>query len=282
LNVGEFFQFILLMNNNAELSPFLKWAGGKRWFVKRYADLIPSGYNRYLEPFLGSGAVFFHLRPSYSILADTNEELIGTYQAIKEDWPEVFKLLKVHSKNHSSTYYYKIRSLKLRGRYSRAARFIYLNRTCWNGLYRVNLHGQFNVPKGTKDAVLLDTDDFQTIASSLAHAELLVADFEKTIDLARKGDLIFVDPPYTVKHKSNGFIKYNEHLFHWDDQLRLHASLIKAKKKGAMIILTNASHSSVRKLYRDSFEILTVNRISVIAADSHHRKQAEEFIIRSV
>jgi DNA adenine methylase len=248
------------------LEPFLKWAGGKRWLVQAHADLIPTDFKRYLEPFLGSGAVFFHLQPKDSVLSDTNAELINAYRALKDDWQRVYRMLRVHHREHSKAYYYKIRQSSPRNDYAKAARFIYLNRTCWNGLYRVNLQGQFNVPKGTKTSVILDTDDFEAISSCLRNAELKVERFEASIARATAGDLLFVDPPYTAKHKTNGFIKYNETLFNWRDQVGLHDALEAAQKRGAKIVLTNTSHESVRQLYETSFEILTVERSSVIAA----------------
>lgn len=263
------------------IKPFLKWAGGKRWLIQNYPKFIPTQFNRYIEPFLGSGAVFFYIRPSMSLLSDTNAELINAYQALKDDWKRVHRILQVHQQRHGKLYYYRVRESRPRNKYARAARLIYLNRTCWNGLYRVNLLGQFNVPKGTKNTVVLDTDDFELISLSLKNSEIKVADFENTIETAQRGDFLFVDPPYTVKHGNNGFVKYNENLFHWDDQLRLHKCLDEARKRGAIIVLTNACHASIKKLYQDSFEISVAHRNSVIAADSRHRRISEEYIIRS-
>jgi len=268
--------------NQKPVIPFLKWAGGKRWLIQKHTSLIPTRFNRYIEPFLGSGAVFFYLCPSMSLLSDTNAELINSYQALKDDWQRVFRILQMHQRNHNKQYYYKIRDSRPLNEYTRAAKFIYLNRTCWNGLYRVNLQGQFNVPKGTKNSVTLDTDDFESVSRYLQYSELRIEDFEKTIEVAQHGDFLFVDPPYTVKHGNNSFIKYNERLFHWNDQLRLHRCLEDARKRGAMIVLTNACHSSIKKLYQDSFEILTIHRNSVIAANSKYRRISEEFIIRSI
>lgn len=130
--------------------PFLKWAGGKRWFVEHTADLIPTFSGRYFEPFLGSGAIFFHLSPKGAVLSDSNTDLIKTYQAIRDDWEAVLFLLELHHRKHCKDYYYSIRSSEPSDKVEAAARFIYLNRTCWNGLYRVNLKGKFNVPIGTK------------------------------------------------------------------------------------------------------------------------------------
>lgn len=263
-----------------DISPFLKWAGGKRWLVSKYLSFFPSTYNRYIEPFLGSGAVFFSLRPKRAILSDINKELVETYLAIRTDWNRVVKELKIHHQNHSKRYYYKMRDSKPRSIYTGAARFIYLNRTCWNGLYRVNLKGEFNVPIGTKTDVLMDSDNFAEISSLLQNASLNNADFEDIIDKAKDGDLLFVDPPYTVKHNENAFIKYNEKLFGWLDQVRLSLSLRRAKQRGVKIILTNACNDSIKELYNVHFEILTVKRCSIIAADSSRRKRCEELIIR--
>ena len=203
------------------VQPFLKWAGGKRWFVKNHDDLLPEKFNCYYEPFLGSGAVFFHLEPKEAVLSDANPHLIETYQAIKDDWRQVLHYLKKHQRHHDKDYYYEMRGRNCKTKHTRAAKFIYLNRTCWNGLYRENLKGVFNVPIGTKTAVVLDTDDFEEVSRILQNVDLKYCDFEKTIARAESGDFIFVDPPYTVAHNNNGFVKYNQNIFSWEDQVRL-------------------------------------------------------------
>lgn len=270
-----------MSRNNKTLTPFLKWAGGKRWLVSDYSDFFPENYNRYIEPFLGSGAVFFHLQPKKAILSDTNIELIQTYQAIKDNWKLVRRYLQDHHKLHTKKYYYNIRATKFRSPYKCAAQFIYLNRTCWNGLYRVNLKGEFNVPIGTKQNVLFSTDDFKSISYMLRNKKLLSSDFEIVIDSARDGDFVFVDPPYTVTHNYNGFIKYNEKLFSKDDQVRLRDCLVSAVNRGAKIISTNADHQYIRGLYKESFDFRSVYRKSVIASDSKKRGNFKELIISS-
>jgi DNA adenine methylase len=267
--------------NNHKLEPFLKWAGGKRWFVKKYSEILPKKFNTYIEPFLGSGAVFFYLQPGQSILADTNEELIRTYLAIKNNWKRVYDNLRLHHSKHSYRYYYKIRSSKPKTDYTLAARLIYLNRTCWNGLYRVNLNGEFNVPKGTKNNVLLNSDNFEKYSKSLSNSQIVVSDFEKIIENAEKGDLIFADPPYTVKHGNNGFIKYNESLFAWEDQIRLYESLSTAHRRGVKFLLTNAKNESVIDLYKNNFTLISMNRSSVIAAKNSHRGRIQELVIKN-
>lgn len=263
------------------VQPFLKWAGGKRWLINGYPHLFPRMYNRYIEPFLGSGAVYFYLKPENAILSDLNKELIETYLAIKNHWKKVVKKLEVHQLCHGKRYYYQVRKQKFADPIERAAKFIYLNRTCWNGLYRVNLNGQFNVPIGTKTNVLLTDDDFKKVSARLNKSEMICSDFEPIIDKAGKNDFLFVDPPYTVTSNQSNFIKYNELLFSWEDQIRLRNALVRAKDRGVLIFLTNAYHETVESLYRDHFNLLMVTRSSVIAGDSSKRKPYEEYIVRS-
>lgn len=208
--------------------------------------------------------------------------MITAYRGIKEDWEELVKLLQIHQQNHSEQYYYQVRSGVPNDLLSQASRIIYLNRTCFNGIYRVNLQGEFNVPRGSKNNVLLNTDDFDSIAKLLKNADIHQSDFEDLIDEAQEGDFIFADPPYTVRHNLNGFIKYNEKLFSWYDQERLAHSLFRAKKRGAIILMTNACHSSIRELYQDSgFHVQTVSRVSSISASAKSRKNFEELIFSS-
>jgi len=247
--------------------PFLKWPGGKRWFVTRHAALVPTTFGRYIEPFLGSGAVYFHLNPKRALLGDTNRELIDTYKVVKRDPDGVLYHLRRHQRDHCRDHYYHIRGAVMRTAATRAARFIYLIRTCFNGIYRVNLDGVFNVPIGTKTAVLLETDDFPKVARRLKGAILRGWDFERLIDKATRGDLVFADPPYTVRHNNNGFVKYNEKLFTWDDQIRLATALTRAAERGAHVVATNADHRDVQNLYPETtFTHDSLKRYSAISS----------------
>jgi len=265
-------------SKKGHLKPFLKWAGGKRWFVNNYSNLLPKRYNIYIEPFLGSGAVFFFLCPERAFLGDSNRDLINTYIAVKNDWPLVYRYLREHHRNHSYDYYYKVREFYPRSLSSCAARFIYLNRTCWNGLYRVNRNGFFNVPIGTKATVIHDDDDFEGVSEALQVADLYPYDFEDLIDSASKDDFVFVDPPYTVRHNNNAFIKYNEKLFSWSDQERLFFALKSAKERGAQIVGTNACNEGLRELYEGTFNTRVVSRYSSISSDVKNRKSFEELV----
>ncbi len=262
-----------------ELQPIIKWAGGKRWLVRKAGDLFPSDYGNYIEPFLGGAAVYFHLAPSSALLSDVNAELINVYSSIQKDWRRVAEFLKAHQQLHCSEYYYKVRSSSPRSKFAQAARTLYLNRTCWNGLYRVNLRGEFNVPIGTKSNVLADLDAFPRVADLLQGARFRVGDFEESIDEAVDGDFVFVDPPYTVKHNYNGFIKYNENLFKWEDQVRLRDAVVRAAGRGVKVLVLNANHESISSLY-EGFEQIVLSRSNVLSGKSEFRGVYQELAVK--
>lgn len=257
------------------MQPFLKWAGGKRWLVQQGLPK-PSSYQRLIEPFVGGAAVFFNLEPQRALLADLNPELINLYEVVRDRPRELRKVLSWYQSRHSAECYYNTRSREFTSPLLRAARMLYLNRTCWNGLYRVNRRGKFNVPIGTKSNVIMLEDDFERASELLSGAELRCQDFSATISQAGEGDFLFVDPPYTVKHNLNGFIKYNEDIFTWQDQVRLVDALQGARDRGAAIVVTNADHQSVRELYSAEFQYLPVQRRSVLSGRSHGRCRTTE------
>lgn len=265
---------------DAPTESFLKWAGGKRWLVKRHSDLLPEEFNRYYEPFVGSGAVFFALQPERGQISDASPDLINLYKIMKSEPSGLMRSLRRHSANHNHSYYYQVRASSPRSEVQRAARTIYLNRTCWNGLFRVNQQGQFNVPKGTKDTVIFPTDDFAGVSKLLRHIRVRCCDFEEAIDGARKDDFLFVDPPYTVRHNNNGFIKYNDAIFTWEDQLRLNRSINRARARGVKILLTNADHGPLREMYESMGEIHTLPRPSVISGRTYGRKETSEIAVQ--
>lgn len=262
-------------------APFLKWAGGKRWFADRCLHLIPRDHGRYIEPFLGSGAMFFALQPSTALLSDLNRDLINCYCAVRDAPERIIERLEEHHRRHGKAHYYETRSVKPEDPVEWAAWFIYLNRTCWNGLYRVNRKNEFNVPIGTKTSVVLPNDNFSEASRLLADVEIIHQDFEATLDASRAGDFVFVDPPYTVKHNLNGFIKYNDKIFSWSDQIRLRDAVVRAAKRGALILVTNANHSSIREIYEGVGRQQVVRRASVLAASAAHRSQTEELVIQT-
>jgi DNA adenine methylase len=263
----------------AMVEPFLKWPGGKRWLVQKYPHLLPSKLGRYIEPFLGGAAVFFRILPDEAILSDANAELIEAYNCVKAHPEGLHRALAAFQKRHCSAFYYKMRLSSPKDMLSRAARFLYLNRTCFNGIYRVNLDGQFNVPIGSKTRVAYPAGYLNRIATTLRNAEIIARDFEASISLAGSGDFLYLDPPYTVMHNCNNFVKYNDVLFSWKDQERLADAAHQADKRGAMVFVSNADHVSVRKLYKGSWRHHTVSRSSILAAAPDARRPTTEVAI---
>lgn len=256
--------------------PFLKWAGGKRWLANSRQLPLPRSYERYIEPFLGGAAIYFHLCPAQAILSDINAELIELYSVIRDSPSELMLAMERHHAAHNSAYYYEMRATIPEDPIGRAARTMYLNRTCWNGLYRVNLKGIFNVPIGTKSSVLFAHDDFSAVSKQLQRADIRCSDFEPIVAEARRGDFLFVDPPYTTRHNLNGFIKYNENLFGWSDQFRLRDAVAKAIDRGVSVVVTNANHDSVRELYLGLCEYRSVSRATVLASETARRGRTTE------
>jgi DNA adenine methylase len=262
------------------LTPFIKWPGGKRWAAARIANLIkPHLFGTYFEPFLGGGAVFFHMRPRRSLLADINEDLINTYRAVRNDPQGLARTLRRQSVTAET--YYRIRTLEPVASMARAARFLYLNRTAFGGIYRLNLAGEFNVPYGGGDRtpeVLWKTDVLQAASKALRLARLKVGDFELIVDSAGTGDVVYCDPTYTVAHDNNGFIRYNERNFSWSDQQRLADAAFRAAGRGAVVIVTNAHHTAIKQLYRGArFE--TLSRVSTVTPRSKLRGLVKELLI---
>lgn len=263
-----------------KIPPFLKWPGGKRWISDELVKQFPTP-KVYIEPFLGSGAIFWKLKPEKAILSDINSELIEVYNVMKDYPIELSEKLMFHQRKHSKEYYYKMRKMKPRTEINRAARFIYLNRTCFNGMYRVNEKGEFNVPIGTKNNCIYDLDMFSTYSMILKNVNIISCDFEKTIAMSEEGDLIFADPPYAMTQGDN-FIKYNDHLFTWEDQKRLLTSLVDAREKGVNIVVTNASCKDIEEMYyKEGFYIWEKERICSISGKIEKRKLVKELLITS-
>ncbi|MGZ2455645.1 DNA adenine methylase [Rhizobium anhuiense] len=264
------------------LKPFLKWPGGKRWLVQRAPAFFEQTYDRYVEPFLGGGAVYLYNRPRNALVGDVNPDVICVYNAMRSSWRGILSELRRHQIRHSEHHYYAVRDAEPHDAVEKAARILYLNRTCFNGIYRVNRNGKFNVPKGTKDSVVFPDDNFEAVSNLLQAAVILHCDFEEIVSRCGAGDFLFADPPYTVRHNNNGFIKYNEKLFSWSDQQRLAVALSAAHRRGANVLCTNADHESVRALYDPGlFEMSTVTRFSSISGAAASRRHFSELVIRS-
>jgi DNA adenine methylase len=258
--------------------PFLKWAGSKKWLIPHIKKFIPQSFNKYYEPFLGSGALFFALMPERAQLSDISKNLINTYIALREQPDKTIEKLK--SMPYKKKFYSWVRDkYQPTSEAGKAARIIYLNRTCWNGLYRENRSGKFNVPIGRfENPRICDEDNLRAVAVALKNITLRVCDFEDAVTKAKENDFIFFDPPYITGHRNNGFHSYNEKLFKWGDQERLAEIARELDRKGCDVLITNASNKAIEKLY-DGFEIVPMSRHSVIAADVHKRGLVDELII---
>lgn len=237
-------------------------------------------HDRYVEPFVGGGAGFFAINPTSALLSDVNGELINLYVQIRDHPLAIAQGIEQMQAKHSHSFYYQTRAERPSDPMERALRTLYLNRSCWNGLYRLNRKGEFNVPKGTKERVSLDSDDFKQAAERLSNAELEISDFESTLNRCGDGDLVFIDPPYTVKHNMNGFVKYNESIFTWEDQIRLRNSAVAASDRGAKVIITNADHASIHDLYHGVESMNSVERSSVLSGNPAFRARTTELLIQ--
>lgn len=245
------------------------------------ALLLPSEYGAYFEPFLGGASVFFALEPKDAHLSDANEQLVATYAALRDSQEEVVRHLK--RLRFDAEVYARVRRSKPRADATRAARLIYLNRTAFNGIYRVNGKGEFNVPFGsfTKEPTICDEERLSACASSLATAKAIrTADFERAVEGAAAGDLAYFDPPYITGHLNNGFVKWNAKLFTWDDQERLARVARTLKARGVHVLLSNADHPLVTDLY-SGFHRYRLERTSRIGGPVSSRRRVTETLISS-
>lgn len=256
------------------LPPLLKWAGGKRWLVDELITSFPPNAAHYYEPFLGGAATFFALRPKRSVLSDTNPELINCYVQVKKHPDLVLDCLRKLRNTEAS--YFRVRSQQPTDPLERAARLLFLTTLSFNGIFRENLKGMFNVPYGGKTHVNpADTEKILAASAGLQGARILCADFEAATETAKRGDLVYFDPPYTVAHGNNGFVKYNAKIFSWEDQVRLARTAERLAGRGCFVFVSNADHKSIRTLYKQ-FELRIVDRHSRIAASSRYRKAITE------
>ncbi|TKB75029.1 MAG: Dam family site-specific DNA-(adenine-N6)-methyltransferase [Nitrospira sp.] len=266
--------------DEAVTKPFLKWPGGKRWLAQTIAKFLqPRLQGQYFEPFLGGGAVFFALHPTRATLSDINSDLVNVYRRVRDQPVKVLAHLKripVTSKE-----YYSVRTSNPACKIKQAAQFLYLNRTAFGGIYRLNKEGQFNVPYGGGDRTPtpLWRDNLITSGSkTLQGVALKISDFEPMVDMAVKGDAVYCDPTYTVAHENNGFVRYNERNFSWSDQERLAAAALRAYKRGALVIVSNAYHPSIRKLYSE-FTARRFTRKSLVSASADARRTVHEYLL---
>lgn len=262
---------------STSMAPILKWPGGKRALAQTIARFVPGKYGTYYEPFCGGAALFLALDPPRAVLGDTNAELIECYQTLAKDPDAVISELAMMRNDARS--YFSVRASRPASPAGRAARLIYLCRLSFNGIYRVNKAGEFNVPYGRRDhRSVCEPEHLRAVALRLARADLQCGDFQTTVETVQAGDVVYFDPPYTLAHGSNGFIKYNSQLFAWSDQERLARVAADLADRGAMVLVSNADHRDVRALY-PGFVCHVIHRHSVIAATTAARRLVTEVLM---
>lgn len=270
----------------SDLAPILKWAGGKRQLLPEIMPLIPNNINRYYEPFLGAGAVLLELRPQKAIVNDTNTELINVYGVIKEHPKELIALLEKHEKKHSKDYYYQIRDIdRNAAKYNRmnniqkAARTIYLNRTCYNGLYRVNHKGFFNTPVGRNSTITItNRGAIEAMSEYLNHSQIrfLNTDYRQAVRWIRDTDFVFLDPPYYPTNRDY-FTRYDHSPFGVKEQIELKKLCDRLNSRNIRFLQTNSNCQEIYQLY-GAYNIREVDVRRCINANADGRTGTEVII----
>jgi DNA adenine methylase len=261
--------------------PFLKWAGGKKQLLEPILAKLPKAIATYHEPFVGGGAVFFELakegRFERAVLSDSNEDLIECYRAIQCHVDELIEALKAY--RHSEEDYYRVRASRPARRAERAARIIYLNKTGFNGLYRVNRSGEFNVPFGRyKNPTICDEPNLRAVSEALANVELQVSDFERAAASAKPGDAVYFDPPYLPISKTSYFTAYDRGSFGISEHERLAQVFADMTRRGVPAVLSNSDTPETRELYRD-FDLATVLATRAINSKVDGRGAISEILV---
>ncbi|MEZ4645946.1 MAG: DNA adenine methylase [Chloroflexota bacterium] len=270
-------------SNDIAARPFLKWAGGKQRLLAQYADHFPplTHIAHYYEPFIGSAAVFFHYQPHPATLSDCNGKLIDVYRALQTDVEAVIAALQPH--HNDADYYYAIRAQNPAdlSPAEQAARLIYLNKTCYNGLYRENSQGEFNVPFGRyKNPKICDVVRLQAAAAALRNVDLRVGDFAEVVATAVAGDFIYFDPPYAPLSPTSSFTSYHKQGFDEADQRRLAATIDDLTARGCHVMLSNSSAQLIYELYNHApYRLLEVQARRNINSKANGRGPVTELLI---
>lgn len=265
--------------------PFLKWAGGKGRLIEQYQPYFPRHFRCYHEPFLGGGAVFFYLSEycQKAVLADLNEELVNVYRCVRDDIDGVIELLERHRLNHCQAYYYDMRAQRnLTSPHHRAARLIYLNKTCFNGLYRENSKGHFNVPMGRyKNPNICDAPILRLASASLQRADITCTPFAHSLQRAYEhDDFVYFDPPYHPISATSSFTGYNRYGFTAKDQQQLCETFTSLADRGVQVMLSNSDCPFIHDLYQD-FYIHAIQASRAINSNAKRRGKISELLITS-
>lgn len=282
------------MMPNSLVKPYLKWAGGKRQLLQEIRKYMPQKFNNcmYYEPFVGAGAVFFDRQPKKAVINDYNTQLILTYKVIRSNINELIDALKVHSQNNNEEYFYEIRSIdRVSDKFNalsdieKAARLIFLNKTCYNGLYRVNSQGLFNAPYGRYvNPTICDEPVLKAIHKYLAdneEVEIINGDFADAVKTADNKAFVYFDPPYHSADNTN-FTGYQADRFGVEEQTRLRDTFVHLTEVGAKCLLSNSDTNFIRELYSDNrFEIIAVTAKRAINSDGAGRGSVNEVLIKN-
>jgi DNA adenine methylase len=264
-----------------EPKPFVKWVGGKRQLMNQLRPLVPGHFTNYFEPFLGGGALFFELRLSPAILSDANERLVRAYIGVRDDIDTVIDLLRTYRNDKAFFLEMRNREIDTCSDAEVAAWLIYLSKTGFNGLYRVNQSNRFNVPFGDNArATICDEHNLRGCSAALQDAIVMHEDFEQVLDLASAGDFVYADPPYVPLTATSLFTSYTAEGFGSKEQRRLRDAALRAKCRGVHVLMSNSSAGLVRELYQDDFEIIEVDARRNVNCKADGRGTVKELIIR--
>lgn len=276
---------VVLEQLKSEIYPIVKWVGGKRQLMFELIKNMPKSYNRYFEPFIGGGALFFELQPEQAYISDMNEELINLYSVVQDN---VYELIEDLSKHEvSKEYFLEIRNIDRTEKYAelsdveRASRFIYLNRTCFNGMYRVNSQGQFNVPFGYyKNPRIIDENNLLNCSELLKKTEIKCADFSEILTKVKKGDFVYFAPPYVPLSETSSFTSYTKDGFDIDMHFKLRNVCDELDTMGVKFMLSNSDTKLVNELYAN-YEIKKVFASRQINANADGRGKITEVLVRN-
>ncbi|WOS96267.1 DNA adenine methylase [Nosocomiicoccus massiliensis] len=281
-----------MYQKNLFLKPFIKWVGGKRQLLDVITSNLPKEFNHYYEPFIGGGAVFFELQHTPSLINDYNTELVNVYETIRDNIDELVEELKIHDAKNSKDYYLEVRAWDRTDNYlnrtnvERAARFIYMNKTGFNGLYRVNKKNQFNVPYGkyvnpniVNEGLLREVSEFLNEDG----IRITAGDFEEAVKDAKAGDFIYFNPPYApLDVDLNNFVGYTDNGFGYDEQLRLRDLFVELDERGCYVMLSNSSSEIIHELYKDYKETtLIVGATRAVNSVATGRGKVDEVIVKN-
>jgi len=286
LSIGDLMDFNI---SEYKLKPFVKWAGGKTQILLKIKELMPEKYNNYFEPFVGGGSLFFNIAPVRAVINDSNEDLILVYKCFKKqsDYEQLLNLLKEHEMKHSKEYYYQIRDMDRLECYKnlssvvRAARMVYLNKACFNGLYRVNSQGYYNVPSGQKNNVnTYNLDNMEHLRKYFSNNKISVMnkDFEKVALKAKRGDFVYFDPPYDTFTDKDTFTSYSKEPFDKEEQRRLARVYRQLDGRGVKVMLSNHNTEFINHLY-EGFNIRVIDAKRIINSNAEGRGNVKEVII---